>query len=46
MDINTDAFEVLQDLLSGNSHEIQELTAEQFSLFLAYGSLDRDVELN
>lgn len=46
MTFNTDAFESLQDLLSGVSEEIQELTAEQFSYFLAYGSLDRDVELN
>lgn len=46
MTFNSDAFEVLQDLLSGTSDEIQELTAEQFSYFLAYGSLDRDVELN
>ena len=47
MDINTDGYEYLQALVSGaEDEELSEMSAEEFSRFLAHGSLDRDYELN
>lgn len=43
---NADAYEYLQDLVCGLSDGLCELSAEEFTYFLAYGSLDRDYELN
>ena len=43
---NVDAFEYLQDLVCGLSESLCELSPEEFSYFLAHGSLDQDVELN
>ena len=43
---DTNDFEYLQDLVCGITDGLCELTAEEFSYFLAYGSLDRDYELN
>ena len=43
---NADAFEYLQDLVCGLSEGLCELSPEEFSYFLAHGSLDQDVELN
>ena len=47
MDTNINAFEYLQALASGaEEEELSEMTAQEFSCFLACGSLDHDYELN
>ena len=43
---NADAYEYLQNLVCGLSEGLCELSDEDFSYFLAHGSLDQDVELN
>ena len=47
MDTNINAYEYLQALVSGaEDEEISTMTAHEFSVFLAYGSLDQDYEQN
>ena len=43
---DTALFDNLFDELYSPQEALEELSAEEFSYFLAHGSLDRDVELN
>ena len=43
---NVDSYEYQQNLACGLSDGLCELTDEEFSEFLAHGSLDQDFELN
>ena len=44
--IDIDHYEYQQDLVCGVDDELCELTDEEFALFLAFGCLDQDRELN
>ena len=48
MTLHTDTalFDNLFDELYSPQEALEELSPEEFSYFLAHGSLDRDVELN